>query len=211
MGINRGDRFDYLTSVSSPAAGRAAYAKREFPPDHERNRLDYICGDMSSSLIKTVRGRSILVQHDTTTPRPYTRHNFIQGTRGAFGSFPARIALDMEDGSDSFHRWDTEMGPWIERFEHPLWAAIRAEAEEAGGHGGMDYVMLWRLVDCLRSGRPLDQDVYDGAAWSCISPLSAESVADRGSSVAIPDFTRGAWRDGEMLGIVDPARQLAAG
>lgn len=210
MSINRGDRFDYLTSVSSPAAGRAAYAKREFPADHERNSLSYICGDMNTSLIKTVRGRSIMVQYDTTTPRPYTRHNLIQGTRGVFAGFPGRIALDPEDGSDSDHRWDEQLDAWYERHEHPLWSAIHAEAEEAGGHGGMDFVMLWRLVDCLRNGEPLDQDVYDGAAWSVISPLSAESVADRGNSKTIPDFTRGVWRDAEPLGIVGAGAETPA-
>jgi predicted dehydrogenase len=209
MDINRGDRFDYLTSVSSPPAGRAAYARREFPPEHERNSLKYICGDMNTSLIKTVRGRSIMIQHDTTTPRPYTRHNQIQGTKGVFAGFPGRIALDLEDGSNSFHRWDMELDAWYERYEHPLWAAIRAQAEEAGGHGGMDFVMLWRLVHCLRNGEPLDQNVYDGAAWTAISPLSADSVADRGNSKTIPDFTRGVWRDTEPLGIVDVAAKEA--
>ncbi len=213
MNINRGDRFDYLTSVSSPAAGRAAFAKREFPPDHERNSLKYICGDMNTSLIKTVRGRSIMVQHDTTTPRPYTRHNLIQGTKGVFAGFPGRIALDLEDGSDGYHQWDPELDDWYPRYEHPLWGAIRAQAEEAGGHGGMDFVMLWRLVYCLRNGEPLDQDVYDGAAWTAVSPLSADSVADRGNSKEIPDFTRGAWSDATPLGIVEVAagRRVAAG
>jgi predicted dehydrogenase len=202
MNVNRGDRFDYLTSVSSPALGRAAYAAREFPPEHERNTLNYICGDMNTSLIKTVRGRSIMVQHDTTTPRPYTRHNLIQGTKGAFGGFPGRIALDLEDGSDSFHHWDQDLDAWYARYEHPMWNAIRTQAEEAGGHGGMDFVMLWRLVHCLRNGEPLDQNVYDGAAWTAISPLSADSVADRGNSKTVPDFTRGVWRDAQPLGVV---------
>ena len=164
---------------------------------------------MNTSLIKTVRGRSIMVQHDTTTPRPYTRHNLIQGTNGVFAGFPGRIALDLEDGSDSFHHWDLELDAWYERYEHPLWEAIRTQAEEAGGHGGMDFVMLWRLVHCLRNGEPLDQNVYDGAAWTAISPLSADSVADRGNSRSIPDFTRGVWRDAEPLGIVDVAAKEA--
>ena len=87
MNINRGDRFDYLTSMSSPALGRAAYAKREFPADHQRNQMKYITGDINTSIIKTVKGRTIMVQHDTTSPRPYTRHNLIQGTNGTFAGF----------------------------------------------------------------------------------------------------------------------------
>lgn len=102
MNINRGDRFDYLSSMSSPALGRAAYAQREFPKDHQRNQLNYICGDMNTSLIKTVKGRTIMVQHDTTTPRPYSRHNLIQGTNGVFAGFPNRIALENH-GRGSFH------------------------------------------------------------------------------------------------------------
>ena len=94
MNINRGDRFDFLTSMSSPSLGRSAYAQREFAADHSRNQLNYIAGDMNTTLIKTLKGRSIMVQHDTTTPRPYSRHNLIQGTNGVFAGFPNRIALE---------------------------------------------------------------------------------------------------------------------
>ncbi|MFC0117616.1 Gfo/Idh/MocA family protein [Pseudoalteromonas xiamenensis] len=202
MNINRGDRFDYLTSMSSPALGRAAYARREFAPEHERNRLNYIAGDMNTTLIKTVQGRSIMVQHDTTTPRPYSRHNLIQGTNGVFAGFPNRIALE-DGGSQSFHEWDYEMESWYQRYDHPLWKKMGAEAERNGGHGGMDFLMFWRMIYCLRNGEALDQDVYDGAAWSVISPLSAQSVANRSDSVTIPDFTRGAWQTAKPLGIAD--------
>ena len=201
MGINRGDLLDYMNSMSSPAAGRAAYARREFPPEHGRNQLKYITGDMSTSLIKTRRGRTILVQHDTTTPRPYSRHNLIQGTNGIFAGFPNRIALE-EGGGDSYHEWDYDMSAWRARYDHPLWVRMGRRAEEQGGHGGMDHLMCWRLVYCLRNGEALDQNVYDAAAWSVIGPISADSVADRGNSKPIPDFTRGGWRDAEPLGVV---------
>ena len=230
MNINRGDRFDYLTSTSSPAAGRAAYAQREFPADHERNSLNYIAGDINTSMIKTVKGRSIMVQHDTTTPRPYSRHNLIQGTNGVFAGFPDRIAVENvpknikqkyvrdyqsalaqwesegqkggKPREPNFHRWDQDMEPWRDDFEHPLWTRMGKEAERNGGHGGMDFLMLWRMVYCLRNGEALDQDVYDAAAWSAIVPLSAASVADRSNSKDIPDFTRGSWQTGKPLGIV---------
>ena len=201
MGINRGDRFDYMSSMSSPALGRAAYARREFPADHPRNRLDYITGDINTSLIKTRMGRTIMVQYDTTTPRPYSRHNLIQGTNGVFAGFPNRIALE-HGGGDSFHQWDHDMTKWRAGYDHPLWVQMGRRAARQGGHGGMDYLMCWRLVDCLRNGEPLDQSVYDAVAWSVISPISAESVADRGNSREIPDFTRGAWRTAEPLGVV---------
>ncbi|WP_440055111.1 Gfo/Idh/MocA family protein [Pseudoalteromonas sp. T1lg65] len=201
MNINRGDRFDYLTSMSSPALGRAAYAQREFAADHQRNQLNYISGDMNTTLIKTVKGRSIMVQHDTTTPRPYSRHNLIQGTNGVFAGFPNRIALE-QGGSKSFHEWDYDMQNWYQKYDHPLWLKMGEEAQRNGGHGGMDFLMFWRMIYCLRNGEPLDQDVYDGAAWSVISPLSAQSVANRSESITVPDFTRGAWKTATPLGIV---------
>lgn len=201
MNINRGDRFDYLTSASSPALGRAAYAKREFAADHPRNQLQYIHGDINTSIIKTVKGRTIMVQHDTTTPRPYSRHNLIQGTNGVFAGFPNRIALE-QGGSGNFHQWDQDMQKWYQQYDHPLWLRMGKEAELNGGHGGMDFLMCWRMIYCLRNAEPLDQDVYDGAAWSAVLPLSVASVADRSNSKDFPDFTRGAWQSGKPLGIV---------
>jgi hypothetical protein len=201
MNINRGDRFDYMVSMSSPALGRQLYAEETFPPDHMRNQVKYICGDMNSSLIKTVRGRSILVQHDTTTLRPYNRLNFIQGTKGAFGGFPDRITVQ---GRGSTHSWTQgdDLAPYREEFDHPLWKRVGEEAKKAGGHGGMDFMMLWRMMYCLRNGEALDQDVYDAAAWSVVRPLSVQSVARRSQSVDVPDFTRGGWKTAEPLGII---------
>ncbi|MGB1198885.1 MAG: Gfo/Idh/MocA family oxidoreductase [Thalassotalea sp.] len=230
MNINRGDRFDYLTSTSSPALGRAAYAQREFPASHERNQLNYIAGDMNTTVIKTAKGRSIMVQHDTTTPRPYSRHNYIQGTNGAFAGFPNRVAIEnlppaikqayqeqlaqahqqwlangkqgREPTLQSFHHWDRNMETWQNSFDHPLWTRMGEEAQRNGGHGGMDFLMLWRMVYCLRNGEALDQDVYDAAAWSAITPLSADSVSDRSNSKNVPDFTRGQWKNNQPLGII---------
>jgi len=229
MNINRGDRFDYLTSTSSPALGRKAYAEREFPADHERNSLNFIAGDMNTTLIKTKNGRSIMVQHDTTTPRPYSRHNYIQGTNGAFAGFLDRIAIENvpeaikkkydekyqadlalweKTGSKgrkpshaSFHQWDKDMAKWQAEFDHPLWTRMGEEAERNGGHGGMDFLMMWRMVYCLRNGEALDQDVYDAAAWSAIVPLSADSVTDRSNSKDVPDFTRGVWKTAKPLAV----------
>ncbi|MFC3034600.1 Gfo/Idh/MocA family protein [Pseudoalteromonas fenneropenaei] len=202
MNINRGDRFDYITSMSSPALGRAAYAKREFPADHSRNKLKYIAGDMNTSIIKTVKGRTIMVQHDTTTPRPYSRHNLIQGTNGVFAGFPNRIALENNNRLDNYHEWDFDMDYWYGKYDHPLWQRMGREAERNGGHGGMDFLMFWRIVYCLRNGEPLDQDVYDAAAWSVVFPLSMQSVAERSASKDFPDFTRGAWQSNAPLAIV---------
>jgi hypothetical protein len=202
MNINRGDRMDYLVSMSSPALGRALYAKEHFPPTHIRNRERYICGDINSSLVKTVKGRTILIQWDTTTPRPYTRLNLIQGTKGVWAGFPNRVVV--EGISPNTHTWEQgdALNRWFDRFEHPLWKRIGEEAKRVGGHGGMDFVMLWRIVYCLRNGLPMDQDVYDAATWSVIGPLSEWSVARRSQPIEVPDFTRGKWKTMEPLGIV---------
>ena len=229
MNINRGDRFDFVTSTSSPAMGRAQYAQENFPADHGRNQMKYTAGDMNTSVIKTVKGRTIVVQHDTTSPRPYSRHNLIQGTNGTFAGFPNRIAVEDEPagisaiydkehqqaladwkakGSKgykpyraSFHSWDDDMSKWYDKYDHPLWKRLGDSAKGAG-HGGMDFIMAYRIIYCLRNGQPLDQDVYDGAAWSSIFPLSMDSVADRSNSKTVPDFTRGAWKIGTPLPIV---------
>jgi hypothetical protein len=199
LNINRGDRFTRLVSMSSPALGYQRYAAREFPPDSIRNREKYICGDMNTSLVQTSLGRTVLVQHDVATPRPYTRLNFVQGTSGAFGGFPNRI---MIEGRGEPHRWDTDMTKWYAEFDHPLWTKVGEAAVKAGGHGGMDFVMLWRIVQCLREGLPLDQDVYDAATWSAIAPASEQSVAKGGAPIDLPDFTRGAWKMLAPLAVV---------
>ncbi len=199
MNINRGDRFDYLTSMSSPALGRQEYAKENFAPDHIRNQRRYVCGDMNTSLIKTKLGRSIMVQHDTTTPRPYDRINLIQGTKGVFRGYPNRVAV--VDGGNT-HNWQ-DIDKCYEQYDHPFWKKMESEAKKNGGHGGMDFLMNWRMIYCLRNGEALDQDVYDAAAWSAVGPLSEESVANRSDSVDVPDFTRGGWMVNEPLGIID--------
>lgn len=202
MNINRGDRMDFLCSVSSPARSRELYAQREFPEGHERRTIKFTCGDINTSIVKTVLGKTIMIQWDEQLPRPYTRHNFIQGTKGAFGGFPNRIAI--EEGKKSAEEWTDGDGlnAWYEKYDHPLYKRIGEEAKRNGGHGGMDFIMLWRIVYCLRNGLPLDQDVYDAASWSAIGPLSDVSVAKRGKSMNIPDFTRGQWKTMKPLEIV---------
>jgi predicted dehydrogenase len=201
MGINRGDRFEHLTSYSSAARGLADYAKL-LPEDNPNRREKFICGDINTSLIRTARGRTIVVEHDTSNCQAYSRINLIKGTKGGFAGYPSRI---VADGHGKTHEWDLNIEPWYEKFDHPLWTKAKAAAEKAGvahnSHGGMDFVMRWRLVDCLRNGRPLDQDVYDGAAWSAIGPLSEASVAKRGAPMEVPDFTRGAWKTTPPLAV----------
>ncbi len=203
LGINRGDRFDYLSAVASPALGRPLYAKKKYPPDHKWNKISvWNCGDMVTTLIKTAKGRSLMVQWDETSPRPYSRLNLIQGTKGTFAGYPPRLAV--EELTPNTHAWVSgeQLKPFQEKYEHPLWKKMGELAQSGGGHGGMDWLMLWRMVYCLRNGEPLDQDVYDAAAWSAVGPLSEQSIARRSTSMDIPDFTGGMWKNVKPLGIV---------
>lgn len=207
MNINRGDRLDFLCSVSSPARVREIYARENFPEGHERRTIKFKQGDINTTIAKTVLGKTLMIQWDEQLPRPYTRLNLIQGTRGVWGGFPNRMVLEPHDGIEGTK--DTEswvqgedLAPWYERYDHPLWKRMGEEAKRNGGHGGMDFVMLWRIVYCLRNGLPMDQDAYDAATWSVISPLSEDSVSHRSRSVDVPDFTRGKWKTMHPLAIV---------
>jgi predicted dehydrogenase len=203
MGINRGDRFEVLTSFSSAARGLADYAS-QLPENNPNRREKFICGDMNVSLVRTARGRTIVVKHDTSNCQAYSRIQVIQGTRGGFAGYPSRISLQ---GHGNTHEWDLNLAPWYDKFDHPWWtqgqaARARLAPHAIAGHGGMDFVMRWRLVDCLHQGQPLDQDVYDAAAWSAIGPLSEASVARGGAPQEVPDFTRGSWTSTPALGQV---------
>ena len=188
LDINRGDKFDYLVSMSSPQKSLDAYRKKTEPKTSAKWREKYIAGDMNTSLIKTAKGISIMMQHDVVTPRPYTRLNQIQGTKGTFTDFPARLYLDGQEGG---HKW-TDLSQMKDKYEHWLWKKLGEKARGAG-HGGMDFVMSWRVVQYFNEGLMPDIDVYDGASWSAPFPMSAESVAKGSMPIKFPDFTRGEW------------------
>jgi hypothetical protein len=207
MNINRGDRLDFLSSVSSPSRVRDIYAREKFPAGHERRTLKFVAGDINTTIAKTVLGKTLMIQWDEQLPRPYTRHNLIQGTRGVWAGFPDRLVVEAHDGHPGTRSTDSwtqgkDLQSWYERYDHPLWKRLAEEAKRNGGHGGMDFVMLWRIIYCLRNGLPMDQDVYDAASWSAVTPLSEASVAKRGRSMDFPDFTRGGWKTMKPLGIV---------
>jgi predicted dehydrogenase len=195
------DTFGRLVSFSSPARVRALYAKANFPPDHKWNTEEFIAGDINTTIIKTALGRTILVQWDEQSPRPYSRHNMIQGTKGTLAGFPNRFAVE---GIKSFHEWTEgeEFAKLTAQYEHPLYKRVGELAKKMGGHGGMDFMMLYRMVECLQQGLPLDQNVYEGVLWSSIGPLSERSVAQNGAPQEFPDFTRGNWKTTKPLGIV---------
>ncbi|HTL52630.1 MAG TPA: Gfo/Idh/MocA family oxidoreductase [Planctomycetota bacterium] len=190
MGIHRGDRFTRIVSMSSRSAALQAYRDAHFKPSDPKRRERYNCGDMNSSLIQTAAGCTILLQHDVVTPRPYSRLNLVQGTRGTFADFPARVYLDRRHKGG--HVW--EPVEKFKRYQHPLWKKHGEKALKLGGHGGMDFIMNLRLVEAFQKGQPPDMDAYDAAAWSAPGPLSEISVAFDGLALPFPDFTRGHWR-----------------
>jgi predicted dehydrogenase len=202
LDINRGDQFDFLVSMSSTARGLDLFAEEHLDPDDPRRR-HYSLGDMNSTLIRTQRGRSILLQHDTTSPRPYSRINLVQGTRGTVTGYPDRIYIE---GRSPEHGWEA-LESYKDEFEHPLWIELE-EAAEGAGHGGMDFLEDYRLIQSLRSGSPTDMDVYDAAAWSVLCELTEISVADRSRPVEVPDFTRGGWKQNHPLPIVSSQNLL---
>jgi predicted dehydrogenase len=201
MGINRGDRMDYLTSMSTNQYGLTLYAENTFGKDSPEAKATYKLGDMNNTLIRTVNGHTLLVVHDTTSPRPYDRIHKISGTKGFAVKYPEeKIALDPQ--AHEFLKPE-EFKAIMEQYEHPLSKYIGEKAKAVGGHGGMDYIMDWRLIYCLRNGLPLDQDVYDAATWSCITELSERSIENRSNSVDVPDFTRGAWQQAKPWPVID--------
>jgi predicted dehydrogenase len=195
------DTFGRLSSFSSPSKARTLYGKANFPADHKWNKLTFQAGDINTSIVKTAIGRTIMVQWDEQSPRPYTRHNLIQGTKGTLGSYPNRFAIE---GVGSYHEWTEgeEFARLTARYEHPLYKRAGELAKKMGGHGGMDFLMLYRIVECLRGGLPLDQNVYEGCFWSSIAPLSEKSVKENGAPQDFPDFTRGGWKTTKPLAIV---------
>lgn len=198
MNINRGDQFDYLVSMSTPSRGLSLYAAEKYGPDSPLAREKFALGDVVTTLIQTRSGKTITLVHDTNSPRPYSRKILIQGTRGLVQKYPEE-KIHIE-GKSQPHQWE-DLEVYRAEWEHPLWAAMR-EKSRGAGHGGMDYIEDYRLIECLLKGEPMDMDVYDAAAWSAISEATERSIARKSRPVDIPDFTRGAWKTNPPLGIV---------
>jgi len=206
MNLARGeDTFDTLVSFSTPALGRKAYAQKNYPEDHKWNQLNYKGGDLNTSIIKTQLGRTVMVQWDETSPRPYSRLNLIQGTLGTLAGFPTRVALEggVLGITKDHHSWvqGEAMAAVYEKYDHPLYKRLNSQAK-GSGHGGMDGIMMYRIVECLQQGQPLDQNLYEGCFWSAVSPLSEASVASGGQPHQFPDFTRGQWKNTAPLAII---------
>ncbi len=196
LNIHRGDRMEYVVSLSSDQFGITEYAEEKFGKDSDLAKKEYKRGDMNTSLIRTANGKTMLIQHDVTSPRPYSRIQLVSGTKGYACKYPVQeVVIDSEHHSGHHKPLpQEELDALLKKYEHPIIAEIGEEAKKVGGHGGMDFIMDYRLIYCLNNGLPLDQDVYDAAEWSALVELSRKSVENYGMSIKYPDFTRGAWK-----------------
>jgi predicted dehydrogenase len=198
LNINRGNLFDHLVSMASKSYSLTEFAARKFGPDSTQAHLDVRLGDVVSSLIRTRAGQTVLVVHNTDSPRPYSRKVMLQGSKGVVEKYPtARIYVEGPGKED----WKDLLQDYAAEWEHPLWRELEQRAKGAG-HGGMDYILNYRLMHCLQTGQPPDMDVYDAAALSAVTELSERSIAGGSRPVDFPDFTRNRWRSRTPLGVV---------
>lgn len=192
MNIHRGDKMNFLVSVSSDQFGMTQYLEDTFGESSPEAERTLKMGDMNTSIIKTQKGKTIMIQHDVTSPRPYSRLHALSGTKGFAQKYPNPGIAIEPDGHNFLAKQAYEK--LMKDYEHPFITEIGDYAKQVGGHGGMDFMMDYRLVYCLRNGLPLDQDVYDAAEWSCLFELTETSATSGGMPVEVPDFTRGHWQ-----------------
>ena len=198
MDVNRGNRFDFLVSMSSNHRGLEEYAAAHFAETDPRRHEAYKLGDVNVTLIRTLEGPDDLrrPQHQQCpTLQPH------QSGAGHQRDHPGLAGSRLLEGRSPEDRWEP-LDRYYDEFEHPLWKSERVRTA-TGGHGGMDFLEDWRLIQCLRAGQPTDQNVYDAAAWSAIVELTERSVVARGKPQDIPDFTRGKWQTTPPLGIIE--------
>lgn len=200
MNLNYGDKMDFIVSVSGndfimkDTYNEAAQNDEFWKPFADEASKSHR-GNINTSIIRTNRGGTIMLQHDITSPNVYSRIHKVSGTKAAALKYPLPPKISVG------HEWLTaEQYDLIEQeFTPEITRKIGEMAKEVGGHGGMDFLMDWRLIDCLRNGLPLDMTVYDAALWSSVGPLSEWSVANGSSPVNVPDFTAGAWKTNKLI------------
>ena len=188
MDINHGNRFVSICSMATKSRGLHNFVIEKGGANHPYSKINFNLGDIVTSMIKCANGETIIVTHDTNLPRPYSLGFRIQGTKGLWMNDGDGVYVE---GESRAHRWD-ESEAWFKKYDHPLWSTLEAKARESG-HGGMDYIMMYDLIEAIRHKKPAPMDCYDAAAWSAISGLSEMSVARGGALVDFPDFTRGQW------------------
>lgn len=204
MDVNRGDRLDYLVSMDSRELNFELYKRNHLKPGDPRLNDKMKTGDMNTSLIRTMMGKTMVIQHDVSSPRPYSRIQLVSGTKGIIKDYPYQIVLEEKNGAGAHGWYAPEKAKEIaQKYKHPLYKTIGELAKRVGGHGGMDFIMDARWIYCLQQGIPLDMDVYDLAVTCCVGELTERSALKRSASVDIPDYTRGAWKTNPPMAVVD--------
>jgi hypothetical protein len=187
--INRGNRFVRIGSFASKSRGLHDYIAKK-APQHPNAKVEFKLGDVVTTQIACANGETILLQHDTSLPRPYSLGFRVQGTGGLWMDVNKSIYIDGKSAEED--RWEPAQ-PWLDKYDHPLWKKYAAQAEGAG-HGGMDFFVLHAFVEALKANAPMPIDVYDAVTWSAITPLSEQSIADGNRTLDFPDFTAGEWQ-----------------
>ncbi len=194
---NRGDRMATLSSTSSDdfSMGKKADELAKSDPFFKPYAGKKYRGNMNVTNIRTAKGKTITVYHDVSSDRPYSRIHLITGTHATCRKYPAPAKISKGEG------WidDDDMKLINEKYTPEIVRKVGEMAKKVGGHGGMDFIMQWRLIDCLRNGLPLDQDVYDAASWSVVTPLSEWSVAHQSNGIEFPDFTNNNWEANQPM------------
>ncbi len=188
LNIHAGNRFSSLVSMASKARGLHDYIVKTGGAEHPNAAVKFSLGDIVTTMIKTANEETILLQHDTSLPRPYSLGFRVQGTKGLW--MDINKSIHIEDITQP-HRWE-EAKDWLTKFDHPLWQKYGSDAQGAG-HGGMDFFVVHAFLEAIKRGEPTPISVFDSAAWSVITPLSEWSVANNSNSIDFPDFTMGKW------------------
>lgn len=191
VNINRGNQFLRLSSFSSQARGLHNHIVKQGGKDHPNAKVKFKLGDVVTTSIQCANGETILLQHDTNLPRPYSLGFRVQGTEGLW--MDVNKSIYIQDKSPKAHQWE-EAKNWLDKYDHPLWAKWSKETEGAG-HGGMDFFVIHAFIESVKRKDPTPMDVYDAATWSAITPLSEESIKKGNATVNFPDFTKGKWKD----------------
>jgi glycosyl hydrolase family 109 protein 1 len=202
LNIHRGDRMEYLTSMDVPATSLPRFMKQKMGVENPVVKN----GEMTQTLIKTALGKTIYIEHNVTSYRPYDRMYQVIGTDGFANKYPGegyalrpteqnlKAVPNHEDLKSHDFVSEATKTELMNKYQHPIQKEIAEKAKKVGGHGGMDFIMDYRLIYCLRNGLPLDMDVYDLAEWSTMGELTRLSLEHQSAPVAMPDFTRGAWK-----------------
>lgn len=190
ININRGNRFTRLSSYASKPRGLHNHIVKQGGADHPNAKVQFKLGDVVTTNIQCANGETILLQHDTNLPRPYSLGFRVQGTEGLW--MDVNKSVYIQDKSLKAHQWE-DAKTWLDKYDHPLWERWSKETEGAG-HGGMDFFVVHAFVESIKRRQPTPMDVYDAAAWSAITPLSEESIKKGNAAIDFPDFTKGAWK-----------------